>query len=107
MVSVGLCYKGGVGTKKSFPDAVNYLRSAAQRGSQFAYEELLRIYDDIRPDDIEFNTANRKYNKIEILNLNLNLILFSLTIDYIFFSEKKIKIPFLILKLYFFCLNKQ
>ncbi len=59
MVSVGLCYKDGVGTKKSFPDAVNYLRLAAQRGSQFAYEELLRIYDDIRPDDIEFNTANR------------------------------------------------
>ena len=59
MVSVGLCYKDGVGTKKSMPEAVQYLRLAAQRGSQFAYEELLSIYNDIRPDDSEFNTANR------------------------------------------------
>jgi TPR repeat protein len=59
MVSIGLCYKDGVGTKKSLSDAVHYLRLAAQRGSQYAYEELLRMYDTIRPDDIEFNTANR------------------------------------------------
>ena len=59
MVSVGLCYKDGIGTKKSLPEAVNFLRLAAQRGSQFAYEELLRIYDDIRPNDEQFNTANR------------------------------------------------
>jgi TPR repeat protein len=58
MVSVGLCYKDGVGTKKSMPEAVHYLRLAAQRGSQFAYEELLSIYNDIRPDDFEFNTVN-------------------------------------------------
>ncbi|NNJ54064.1 MAG: sel1 repeat family protein [Ignavibacteriaceae bacterium] len=59
MVSVGLCYKDNIGTKKSLPEAVHYLRLASQRGSQFAYEELLRIYDDIRPNDAQFNTANK------------------------------------------------
>ena len=60
MVSVGLCYKDGVGTKQSLPNAVNYLRLAAQRGSQFAYEELERIYNSIRPNDSQFHTADRK-----------------------------------------------
>jgi TPR repeat protein len=58
MVSVGLCYLQGLGIKKSIPDAVNYFRSAAQRGSRFAYEELKRIYDDRRPTDSEFRISN-------------------------------------------------
>ncbi|MEJ2105579.1 MAG: hypothetical protein P8X47_13550 [Ignavibacteriaceae bacterium] len=58
MVSVGLCYLQGLGVKKSIPDAVNNFRSAAQRGSRFAYEELKRIYDERRPADSEFRISN-------------------------------------------------
>ena len=58
MVSVGLCYLQGLGVKKSIPEAVNNFRSAAQRGSRFAYEELKRIYDERRPTDAEFRISN-------------------------------------------------
>jgi TPR repeat protein len=54
MVSVGLCYEQGLGTIQSVPDAVNYFKMAAQRGSRFAYEELKRIYDEMRPSDAQF-----------------------------------------------------
>ena len=46
MVTVGLCYEQGLGTTQSKPEAVNYFKMAAQRGSRFAYEELKRIYDE-------------------------------------------------------------
>ncbi len=59
MVSAGLCYRDGVGTKKSMSEAVHYLRMGARRGSQFAYEELERIYNERRPDDALFNTVNK------------------------------------------------
>lgn len=55
MVSVALSYNEGIGTTKSKAEAVRYLRLAAQRGSQFAYEELKRLYDEIRPAGNEFN----------------------------------------------------
>ena len=58
MVSVGLCYEQGLGTTQSIPDAVNYFKMAAQRGSRFAYEELKRIYDEIRPGDAQFLLSN-------------------------------------------------
>ena len=58
MVSVGLCYEQGLGTTQSIPDAVNYFKMAAQRGSRFAYEELKRIYDDIRPGEAQFLISN-------------------------------------------------
>ena len=58
MVSVGLCYEQGLGTTQSIPDAVNYFKMAAQRGSRFAYEELKRIYDEIRPGDDQFLISN-------------------------------------------------
>jgi hypothetical protein len=31
---------------------------AAQRGSRFAYEELKRIYDEMRPADAQFILSN-------------------------------------------------
>ena len=58
MVTVGLCYAQGIGTNQSKPEAVNYLRSAAQRGSRFAYEQLRIIYDEQRPADTEFLLSN-------------------------------------------------
>jgi len=58
MVSVGLCYEQGSGTKKSLPDAVNYFKMSAQRGSRFAYEELKGIYDKMRPSDPQFIISN-------------------------------------------------
>ena len=58
VVSIGLCYEQGLGTTKSIPDAVNYFKNAAQRGSRFAYEELKRIYDEMRPADAQFLISN-------------------------------------------------
>lgn len=58
MVTVGLCYNQGLGTAQSKPDAVQYFKLAAQRGNRFAYEELKRIYDEMRPADSQFLLSN-------------------------------------------------
>jgi hypothetical protein len=58
MVTVGLCYQNGFGTNQSKPEAVNYFKMAAQRGNRFAYEELKRIYDEMRPADSQFLLSN-------------------------------------------------
>ena len=58
MVTVGLCYEQGLGIAQSKPEAVNYFKMAAQRGSRFAYEELKRIYDEQRPADPQFILSN-------------------------------------------------
>lgn len=57
-VSLALCYEEGIGTLRSKSEAIHYLRLAAQRGSQFAYTELQRLYDEIRPADSEFVITN-------------------------------------------------
>ncbi|MBT8386077.1 MAG: sel1 repeat family protein [Ignavibacteria bacterium] len=57
-VSLALCYEEGIGTLRSRSDAIHHLRLSAQRGSQFAYAELKRLYDEIRPDDSEFVISN-------------------------------------------------
>jgi TPR repeat protein len=54
MVTTGICYEQGLGVAASKSEAVNYFKKAAQRGSRFAYEELQRIYDEMRPDDPQF-----------------------------------------------------
>ncbi len=53
-VALGYAYENGVGLEKSKSEAVKYYRYAAQRGNRFAYKELKRIYDEIRPTDSEF-----------------------------------------------------
>ncbi|HSP87382.1 MAG TPA: tetratricopeptide repeat protein, partial [Ignavibacteriaceae bacterium] len=53
-VALGYAYENGVGLEKSKSEAVKYFRYAAQRGNRFAFGELKRIYDEIRPDDSEF-----------------------------------------------------
>ncbi len=54
MVTVGVCYEQGIGTAHTKSEAVNYFKMSAQRGSRFAYEELKRIYDEMRPADDQF-----------------------------------------------------
>jgi len=58
MVTVGLCYEQGIGTSQSKPETVNYFKMAAQRGNRFAYEELKRIYDEMRPPETQFMLSN-------------------------------------------------
>ena len=53
-VTLAYCYEKGIGLNKDKADAVKYYRTAAQRGNNFAYEELKRMYDEIRPDKKEF-----------------------------------------------------
>ena len=54
LVTLAHCYENGIGTAKSKSKCVEYYRDAAQRGSQYAYRELKRLYDEIRPPDPEF-----------------------------------------------------
>jgi uncharacterized protein len=58
MITIGLCYNQGLATAQSKPEAVQYFKMAAQRGNRFAYEELKRIYDEIRPADQQFLISN-------------------------------------------------
>ncbi len=51
---LGYCYEHGRGVKKNKAIAVKYYRLAAERGNETAYKSLLKLYDDIRPDDPEF-----------------------------------------------------
>jgi uncharacterized protein len=52
-LSLAECYEKGIVVPKEKSKAIYYFRSAAVRGSVFAYNELKRIYDDIRPKDFE------------------------------------------------------
>jgi TPR repeat protein len=54
-VALAYCYENGIGTAVSKSETLKYYRLAAQRGSQYAYRELQRLYDEIRPDDPEFS----------------------------------------------------
>lgn len=54
-VTIAYCYEQGIGLKKSVADAVKYYRFAAQRGSRYAYNELKRLYDSIRPAGSEYS----------------------------------------------------
>jgi len=54
-VALAYCYENGIGTAASKSETIQYYRMAAQRGSQYAYRELQRLYDEIRPDDPEFS----------------------------------------------------
>jgi TPR repeat protein len=56
--TLGYCYESGIGMRKSIPNAVRFYRQAAQRGNQFAYEQLKRLYDQIRPASEKFRISN-------------------------------------------------
>jgi TPR repeat protein len=57
-VALAYCYENGLGLKKNSSNAVKYYRFAAQRGSQFAYNQLKRLYDERRPDSEQFRILN-------------------------------------------------
>lgn len=53
-VALASAYENGIGVKRNLATAVKYYRNAAQRGSQFSYRQLQRIYDLLRPAESEF-----------------------------------------------------
>jgi TPR repeat protein len=52
--ALGYCYEKGIGVRKQKGIAAKLYRTAAHRGNQAAYNSLLRMYDEIRPDIPEF-----------------------------------------------------
>jgi uncharacterized protein len=54
-VSLGYCYENGIGVSKSIPEAVKFYRLGAQRGNRYAFDQLKRMYDAIRPPEFQFN----------------------------------------------------
>ena len=54
-VSLAYCYENGIYIKKNTPYAVKYYRLASQRGNRYAYDQLKRMYDAIRPPNFNAN----------------------------------------------------
>ena len=52
--ALGYCYENGIGVSKNLPNAVEYYRNSAQRGNQYAYQQLKRLYDNLRPPEATF-----------------------------------------------------
>lgn len=52
--ALAYAYENGKGLSVNQAEAVRYYRYAATRGSRFAYNELTRIYNEIRPQDFQF-----------------------------------------------------
>jgi hypothetical protein len=52
--ALGYCYLNGVGVNKNKATAVKYFRTAAFRGNRFAYNQLKKLYDELRPSLTEF-----------------------------------------------------
>lgn len=53
-VTLGSAYENGIGIKRNLAVAVKHYRNATQRGSQFAFRQLQKIYDSLRPAEKEF-----------------------------------------------------
>ena len=52
--ALAYCYENGIGVDKRKSMAARLYRQAAYRGNENAYNSLKRMYDEIRPDDEEF-----------------------------------------------------
>ncbi|HED06038.1 MAG TPA: sel1 repeat family protein [Ignavibacteria bacterium] len=52
--TLAYCYEYGIGVSKNIPDAVKYYRFATERGSQYAYNQLRKLYNSVRPSGKEF-----------------------------------------------------
>ena len=52
--AIGYCYETGIVVAKNSAQAARYYRKAASRGSQGAYVSLRHMYDELRPDDPQF-----------------------------------------------------
>lgn len=53
-VALASAYENGIGVKRNIAKAVKHYRNAAQRGNRFAFDQLKRIYDSLRPAEKEF-----------------------------------------------------
>jgi TPR repeat protein len=53
-VALAYCYETGTGVESNTAEAARYYRRAASRGSESAYLSLRRLYDQVRPNDKEF-----------------------------------------------------
>lgn len=52
--ALAFCYENGLGVNKNKAKAVKLYRQAAQRGNEAAYNSLRNMYDQLRPDEEEF-----------------------------------------------------
>jgi TPR repeat protein len=52
--ALGYCYLNGIGVNRNKALAVKYFRLAAFRGNRFAYEQLKKLYDELRPSSPDF-----------------------------------------------------
>jgi len=53
-ITLAYAYEKGIGVQKSKAEAVKFYRLTAQRGNYAGYEELKRLYDEIRPKENKF-----------------------------------------------------
>lgn len=53
-ITLAFAYENGIGVPENKSEAAKLYRLAAQRGNLSAYNELKRIYDEIRPNEIRF-----------------------------------------------------
>jgi TPR repeat protein len=53
-IAMAFAYENGIGVAKSKSEAVKLYRLTAQRGNESGYEELKRMFDEIRPKDPRF-----------------------------------------------------
>lgn len=51
---IGYCYEKGIGVKLNKGKASEYYRRAAGRGNRTAYQSLIDLYDEVRPNDAIF-----------------------------------------------------
>lgn len=52
--ALAYCYEKGIGVEQNKARAVRLYRQAARRGNEAAYNSLRNMYDEIRPNDEEF-----------------------------------------------------
>ena len=52
--ALAYCYEKGIGVNQNKARAARLYRQAAQRGNEAAYNSLRNMYDEIRPDEEEF-----------------------------------------------------
>jgi len=53
-VTLGNLYENGIGVEKNKTKAVMYYKASAQRGDRYAFNQLKRMYDEIRPVSFRF-----------------------------------------------------
>ncbi len=53
--ALAYCYEKGLGVMQNKAEASNLYRKAAHRGSQAAFNSLKKMYDEVRPEEDEFD----------------------------------------------------